>query len=76
MKKLLSMIAALLFAFAVILPASTVAAYDDDDEVCPTCGGTGDCVYCDGSGIADDGDDCDECDGSGECDTCDGTGYV
>jgi RecJ-like exonuclease len=42
-------------------------------EDCDECAGTGECIFCDGSGTEDDGLRCDTCDGSGVCQRCDST---
>ncbi|MEA3491984.1 MAG: hypothetical protein U9R27_08815 [Campylobacterota bacterium] len=52
-------------------------------EKCPSCGGTGKCKWCEGSGKDSSGEDCKKCYGSGKCSDktpsgyrCHGTGEV
>ncbi len=52
-------------------------------EDCPTCGGNGECVTCDGYGFVsssdwqdDDEETCSTCNGSGECQPCGGDGVL
>jgi len=45
---------------------------------CTDCGGSGDCCWCDGTGLKGGkvgGKDCPDCDGSGTCQTCGGIGH-
>jgi hypothetical protein len=46
---------------------------------CEDCGGSGDCTWCDGTGLKGgkiDAEPCEDCDGSGTCQTCHGSGQV
>jgi ATPase family associated with various cellular activities (AAA) len=44
-------------------------------DACAECGGSGECVGCDGAGEVG-GAPCETCGGSGECDRCDGAGTI
>jgi hypothetical protein len=50
----------------------------DDDEPCDFCGGSGDCPWCDGTGLKDglliSTEPCPMCEGSGTCPECGGSG--
>ena len=83
MKKFLTALLVLI-ALAVIIPsladASNWTKYQEP-ETCWTCGGSGHCSSCDGSGYVEeygsnDEVECSECNGTGHCSTCGGTGEV
>jgi hypothetical protein len=42
---------------------------------CSDCAGSGDCVWCNGTGKVD-GERCPDCQGSTDCERCDGTGEL